>query len=73
MGPLDKALTCVDRLLQVFDGLLLAGVIAALLVIEPAKLLKNLGVVGITVKNAPISCLGRLELNQLLEQTGKFE
>lgn len=50
-------LTSIDRLLQKLDGLLLALEGAALLVVEPSKLLENLGVVRIAIKNPLVSGL----------------
>jgi hypothetical protein len=58
-------LTSTDRLLQVLNGLFLTRIAVALLVVKPSKLLKNLGMVGVTFQNAPISSLGRIELRKL--------
>jgi hypothetical protein len=52
----------IDRLLQKLDGLLLALEGVTLLVVEPSKLLKNFGVVWISLKDALVGGLGRLEL-----------
>jgi hypothetical protein len=53
---------CADRLLKVFDSLLLALEATALLVIQPSKLLQHFCMVGITVEDAPISLLRSFEL-----------
>lgn len=63
-----KILTSANRLLQVLDGLLLACVAATLLVVEPAKLLKDLGVVGVPIEDSPVGRLSRLELYLLLDK-----
>lgn len=57
-------LTSTDRLLQVLNSLLLARVAVALLVVEPTKLLENLGVVGVTLQHASIGTLSRFELDK---------
>lgn len=58
----EMLLTGTDGLLQVLNGLLLARVAVALLVVEPSELLENLGVVGVTIQDAPVRSLGRVEL-----------
>jgi hypothetical protein len=55
-------LTSIDRLLQELDGLLLALESVALLVVQPSQLLENLGMVGVSIKNALVSGLSRVEL-----------
>jgi hypothetical protein len=57
-------LTSVDRLLQELDGLLLALEGLALLVVEPAKLLENLGVIGIPFEHTLVGRLSRLKLKK---------
>lgn len=61
-------LTSADRLLQVLNGLLLARVVAALLVVEPTKLLENLGVVGVSVEDTAVGRLSRLKLRKMLDK-----
>jgi hypothetical protein len=48
---------CGDRFLEIFDGPLLALESLALLMVQPSELLKNLGMVGITLKHSLISRL----------------
>jgi hypothetical protein len=55
-------LTSIDRLLQELDGLLLALEGLALLMVEPSKLLENLGVVRIPLEHTLVGGLGRLKL-----------
>lgn len=47
----------VDRFLQKLDGSILAIIAVALLVMQPSKLLQNLGVIGIAFKHTHVSCL----------------
>lgn len=63
-GYSEIMLTGTDGLLQVLNGLLLARVAVALLVVEPSELLENLGVVGVTIQDAPVRSLGRVELTR---------
>lgn len=56
------SLTSTDRLLQILNGLLLAGVVVALLVVEPSELLKDLGMVGVAFQNAPVGNLSGFKL-----------
>lgn len=56
-------LTSIDRLLQELDSLLLTLEAWTLLVVEPAKLLKNLGMVGIPLEHALIRGLSRIILS----------
>lgn len=56
---------CANRLLKVFNGLFLACIASALLVVQPAKLLQDLGMVGVTVQHSSVGGLGRLELLRL--------
>lgn len=60
-------LTSADRFLQVLNGPLLARVVAALLMVEPTELLENLGMVRVSVKNAAVRRLSRLELHKMLD------
>lgn len=52
------------RFLQVLDGPVLTGKALALVVVQPAKLLENLGVVGIPLKDTVIGSLGIIKLEQ---------
>lgn len=63
-GYLEKLLTSTDGLLQVLNGFLLARVAVALLVVEPSKLLEDLGVVRVAIQNAPVRGLSRVELTR---------
>jgi hypothetical protein len=58
-------LTRSNGFLQVLDSLLLAAEARALLVVKPAQLLKDLGVIGITFENAGVSRLGRVVLRKV--------
>jgi hypothetical protein len=51
-------LTGRDRLLEIFDGTLLALEATALLVVKPAKLLQDFGMIGVSVQNSTISKFG---------------
>lgn len=51
----EHVLTSIDRLLQELNGLLLARDIRALLVVEPPKLLENLGMVRIALQHTLVS------------------
>lgn len=62
-----------DRLLQIFYGLLLTGVVGALLVVQPSKLLENLRVVGIAFKHAAVGALRSFELLLLLVDVTDLE
>ena len=57
-------LTRVDRFLEVLDRLLLAIEAGALLVMEPAQLLQDFGVVGIALEHARICGFGRVVLSR---------
>lgn len=59
-------LTRSDRLLKVFNGLFLARVVCALLVMKPSKLLKHLRVVGIALEDPAVSTLCSFELAHVL-------
>jgi hypothetical protein len=59
---LSIAVVGTNGFLEELDRLFLARVAVALLVEKPTKLLQHLGVVGITVKDASICLLRRLEL-----------
>ena len=49
--------TCSYRLLEIFDGLLLAVEARALLMMQPSELLKDFGVVRIAIEDASIGPL----------------
>lgn len=51
-------LTGGDGLLEVLDCLFLVGEAAALLVVEPAELLKDARVVGVALEDAVVGGLG---------------
>lgn len=53
-------------LLKVLDSLLLTGVVGALLMVQPTQLLKDLCMIGVTLKNATVCALGGFELLLLL-------
>lgn len=59
---LRVGVVCADRLLEIFDRLFLAREAGALLVEKPAKLLQDLGMVGVAVENPSVGCLCRVEL-----------
>jgi hypothetical protein len=59
---LGIGVVCADGLLQIFNGLLLAGVTVALLVVQPTQLLQDLGMVGVAVQNTSVCLLGRIEV-----------
>jgi hypothetical protein len=59
-------LISADRLLKIFDRLLLAAEAVALLVMEPAKLLENLSVVRITIQHFPVCGFGIVVLRPLV-------
>ena len=52
------SLTRTDRLLQILNRLLLAAETVALLVMQPAKLLEDFSMIGITLENTPIGKFG---------------
>ena len=60
-GPLTRA----DRLLKVLNSLLLATVRAALLMMEPAELLQDFGVLGVALKYTSVSVLSALKLDNV--------
>lgn len=47
----ENWLTSRDRFLEILDSSLLAGEAVALLVVQPAELLKHLGMVGVALKD----------------------
>jgi hypothetical protein len=55
-------LTRSHRLLEVLDGLLLAGIVGTLLMVQPTKLLKHFGVIWITFQDAAVGALGCFKL-----------
>lgn len=57
-------LTGADRFLQILDGMFLAAESGALLVMQPAKLLQNFCVIGVSVKNPSIRRLCRVILER---------
>lgn len=57
-----SSLTRCDRLLEILDGPLLAGEAVALIVVQPPELLKNLGMVGISLQYTLVGRLGTVEL-----------
>lgn len=61
------------RLLQVLDGLLLTGVVGALLMVQPTQLLEDLGMIGITLEHATVGTLGGFELLLLLVNVTDLE
>lgn len=60
--------TCADRLLKILDGLFLAAVAAALLVVEPSELLKNLGVVWLPLQHTFVRRSRRIKLTRSVQQ-----
>lgn len=62
---IEYVLTSIDRFLQKLNGLLLARGIRALLVVEPPKLLENLGMVGIALEHAVVSRLSGIILKRI--------
>jgi hypothetical protein len=70
---LRVGLVRVYWLLQIFNGLLLTGVVGALLVVQPSKLLENLRVVGIAFKHATVGALRSFELLLLLVDVTDLE
>lgn len=61
------------RLLQVFNSLLLAGIVGALLVVQPTQLLQYLGVVGVAFKHSTIGALSGLKFLLLLVDMPNLE
>lgn len=51
----------------------LAGVVGALLVVQPTQLLQDLGVIGITLKHTAIGTLGGFEFLLLLVDVTDLE
>jgi hypothetical protein len=51
-----------NRLLKIFNSLLLACIVGALLMMQPSQLLKDLRVVGVTLKDPAVSALCGFEL-----------
>lgn len=62
-----------DRLLEVLDGAILRLVVVALLVMQPTKLLKNLGVVGRVVEDPLVGGLGIVKVLLLLVNVTDLE
>lgn len=58
----DTKLTRSYRFLKILNSLLLAGVVGALLVVQPPELLENLGVIWVTFKDATVSAFSSFEL-----------
>lgn len=58
--------TCSDRLLQKLNRLLLAGKTITLLVMQPAQLLQNLGVVRVSVQYTLVCVFGTVKILLLL-------
>lgn len=56
--------TCADRLLKILDGTVLALIGVALLVMQPAELLKDLGVIRRVVQDALVCSLGAVKLSR---------
>lgn len=54
--------TRADGLLQVLNRLLLAGKARALLVMQPAELLQDLGVVRVAIEHTSVSKFGIVKL-----------
>lgn len=61
-----QGLTRRNRFLEIFNSLLLATEIIALLVMQPAELLQDLGMVRIALENTPIGSLGGIMLGPSL-------
>lgn len=57
MAFYDDRLTGIDGFLQIFNCLLLTAEAGALLMVQPAQLLQNLGVGWIAVKHAHVGAL----------------
>jgi len=55
-------LTSIDRLLEIVNSSLLGGEAATLLMVEPAKLLENLCVLRVPIKDAQIRSLRVIKL-----------
>lgn len=55
-------LTRSNRFLEELDGLLLAREAVALLVVQPAQLLQNLGVVRVSVEHTLVGILGAVKV-----------
>lgn len=64
VGP--EMLTRCDRLLEVFNGLLLTIEASALLVVQPAELLKDLCVIRIAIEHAHVRAFGGVVIFLLL-------
>lgn len=62
--------TSVDRLLQVVNGTLLRGG-GALVVVQPAKLLENLGVLGVALENTLVGRLCAIKLEGVRSKATK--
>lgn len=56
--------TCSNRLLEVLNSTLLNIKCIALLMMQPSKLLQNLGMVGGVFQNPVVGILGIIELRQ---------
>ena len=55
-------LTRFDRLLEIFNRAFLGRVVVALLMVQPSKLLKDLCMVWIAIKDSPIGSLSGIVL-----------
>jgi hypothetical protein len=66
-------LTRSHGFLQVLDSLFLAIVSVSLLVMQPSQLLKNFGVLRITLQDAAVGSLRELELRADLANESKSE
>ena len=64
-SEVGNGLTRADRLFKVLNRLLLAAVRVALLVMEPAKLLQDFGMLRVALKYTSVSVLGALKLNDV--------
>lgn len=62
--------TSVDRLLQVVNGTLLRGG-GALVMVQPAELLENLGVLGVALENTLVGRLGAIKLEGVRSKATK--
>lgn len=61
-------LTGADGFLQILNRMFLAAKGSALLVMQPAKLLQNLGVIWVSVENPPIRRLCGIVLERVSKQ-----
>ena len=70
-GEIGETLTRADRLFKVLDRLLLATVGVALLVVEPAELLQDFGMFGVTLKYTSVGVLSALELDDVRQASNR--